>query len=101
MTLAEAVAASGGLLDLADPGSVFLFGREPRELAEKLGVECSKMDGRTVPIIFQSASSMFSISARAAAGRLAFTLSTVLSYARFSARRKSLTERGSLIGISK
>jgi protein involved in polysaccharide export with SLBB domain len=30
MTLAEAVAAAGGLLDLqADPGSVFLYRREP------------------------------------------------------------------------
>jgi polysaccharide biosynthesis/export protein len=53
MTLAEAVAASGGLLDLqADPGSVFLYRREPRELALKLGVDCSKMDGPTVPIVY-------------------------------------------------
>ena len=53
MTLAEAVAASGGLLDLvADPGSVFLYRREPRELAEKLGVDCSRMDGPTVPIVY-------------------------------------------------
>jgi polysaccharide export outer membrane protein len=53
MTLAEAVAASGGLLDLqADPGSVFLYRREPRELAEKLGVDCSKMDGPTVPVVY-------------------------------------------------
>ncbi len=53
MTLAEAVAAAGGLLDIqADPGSVFLYRREPRELAEKLGVDCSKMDGPTVPIVY-------------------------------------------------
>ncbi len=53
MTLAEGVAAAGGLLDLqADPGSVFLYRREPRELAEKLGVDCSKMDGPTVPVIY-------------------------------------------------
>jgi polysaccharide export outer membrane protein len=53
MSLAEGVAASGGLLDLqADPGSVFLYRREPRELAEKLGVDCSKMDGPTVPIVY-------------------------------------------------
>jgi polysaccharide biosynthesis/export protein len=53
MTLAEAVAAAGGLLDVqADPGSVFLFRREPRQLAEKLGVDCSKMDGPTVPIVY-------------------------------------------------
>lgn len=53
MTLAEAVAAAGGLLDLqADPGSVFLYRREPRELAEELGVDCSKMAGPTVPIVY-------------------------------------------------
>jgi polysaccharide biosynthesis/export protein len=53
MTLAEGVAASGGLLDLqADPGSVFMFRREPRELAERLGVDCSKMDGPTVPVVY-------------------------------------------------
>ena len=53
MTLAEGVAAAGGLLDLqADPGSVFLYRREPRELAIKLGVDCSKMDGPTVPIVY-------------------------------------------------
>jgi polysaccharide biosynthesis/export protein len=53
MTLAEAVGAAGGLIDVqADPGSVFLYRREPRELAEKLGVDCSKMDGPTVPIVY-------------------------------------------------
>ena len=53
MTLAEGVAAAGGLLDLqADPGSVFLYRREPRELALKLGVDCSKMEGPTVPIVY-------------------------------------------------
>ena len=53
MTLAEAVAAAGGLIDIqADPGSVFLYRREPRQLAEKLGVDCSKMDGPTVPIVY-------------------------------------------------
>jgi polysaccharide biosynthesis/export protein len=55
MTLAESVAAAGGLLDLtADPGSVFLYRREPRELAEKLGVDCSKMDGPTVPVVYST-----------------------------------------------
>lgn len=53
MTLAEAVATAGGLLDIqADPGSVFLYRREPRALAEKLGVDCSKMEGPTVPIVY-------------------------------------------------
>jgi polysaccharide biosynthesis/export protein len=55
MTLAEAVAAAGGLLDLtADPGSVFLYRREPRQLAELLGVDCSKMDGPTIPIVYSA-----------------------------------------------
>jgi polysaccharide biosynthesis/export protein len=45
--------AAGGLIDIqADPGSVFIYRREPRELAEKLGVDCSKMDGPTVPIVY-------------------------------------------------
>lgn len=53
MTLAEGVAAAGGLLDLqADPGSVFLYRREPRALAERLGVDCSKMDGPSVPVVY-------------------------------------------------
>jgi len=53
MTLAEGVATAGGLLDVqADPGSVFLYRREQRALAEKLGVDCSKMDGPTVPIVY-------------------------------------------------
>jgi polysaccharide export outer membrane protein len=53
MTLAEGVAAAGGLLDVqADPGSVFLYRREPRELAERLGVDCSKMEGPTVPVVY-------------------------------------------------
>ena len=53
VTLAEGVANAAGLLDLqADPGSVFLYRREPRELAEKLGVDCSKMDGPTVPVVY-------------------------------------------------
>ena len=53
MTLAEAVASAGGLLDLqADPGSIFLYRREPLDLAVKLGVDCSKMDGPTVPVVY-------------------------------------------------
>ena len=53
MSLAEAVAVAGGLLDVqADPGSVFLYRREPRALAELLGVDCSKFEGPTVPIIY-------------------------------------------------
>jgi polysaccharide export outer membrane protein len=53
ITLAEGVAKAGGLLDIqADPASVFLYRQEPRELAEKLGVDCSKFQGQTVPVIY-------------------------------------------------
>jgi polysaccharide export outer membrane protein len=53
LTLAEALAEAGGLLDIqADPASVYLYRREPRELAEKIGVDCSKFVGPTVPIIY-------------------------------------------------
>jgi polysaccharide biosynthesis/export protein len=53
MTLAEGVAAAAGLIDVqADPGSVSLFRHEPRALAEKLGIDCSKYDGPTVPVVY-------------------------------------------------
>jgi polysaccharide export outer membrane protein len=53
MTLAEAIGAAGGIADAqGDPGSVFLYRREPREVAEKLGVDCSKMEGPYVPIVY-------------------------------------------------
>ncbi len=53
ITLAEAVAKAGGLLDVqADPASVYLYRREPRQLAQRLGVDLSKFVGPTVPIIY-------------------------------------------------
>jgi polysaccharide export outer membrane protein len=53
INLTQAVAKAGGLLDLqADPASVFLYRREPRDVAKELGVDCSKFDGETVPIVF-------------------------------------------------
>jgi polysaccharide export outer membrane protein len=53
VTLAEAVGKAGGLLDVqADPASVYLYRREPRELAEKIGIDCSKFVGPTVPVIY-------------------------------------------------
>src|SRR5579871_6787699 len=54
ITLAEAVGKAGGLLDIqADPGSVYLYRMEPRPLAEKLGVDCSKFTGPSVPVIYK------------------------------------------------
>jgi polysaccharide export outer membrane protein len=53
INLSQAVAKAGGLLDLqADPGSVFLYRRERREVAEQLGVDCSRFSGDSIPIIF-------------------------------------------------
>jgi polysaccharide export outer membrane protein len=53
INLAEAVGKAGGLVDVqADPGSVFLYRLEPRELAALLGVDVSKFTGELIPIIF-------------------------------------------------
>lgn len=53
INLAQAVAKAGGLLDLqADPGSIFLYRREPREVAQKLGVDCTNFSGDSIPVIF-------------------------------------------------
>ena len=54
ISLAQAVAKAGGLLDLqADPGSIFLYRREPRDVAQQLGVDCSRFGGDSVPIVFK------------------------------------------------
>jgi polysaccharide export outer membrane protein len=54
VSLAEAVGKAGGLLDIqADPGSVYLYRVESRALAEKLGVDCSKFAGPSVPVIYR------------------------------------------------
>jgi polysaccharide export outer membrane protein len=53
ITLAEAVAKAGGLLDVqADPASVYLYRREPRELAERLGVDLANFPGPMVPVVY-------------------------------------------------
>jgi polysaccharide biosynthesis/export protein len=53
INLAEAVAKARGLFDLqADPGSVFLYRRQPREVARKLGVDLERFPGDLVPVIF-------------------------------------------------
>lgn len=53
LNLAEAVAKAGGLVDVqADPGSVFLYRQEPRELAALLGVDVTKFQGELIPVIF-------------------------------------------------
>jgi polysaccharide export outer membrane protein len=53
ISLAEGVGIAGGLLDVAaNPASVYLYRREPRALAERLGVDVSKFEGPTIPIIY-------------------------------------------------
>jgi polysaccharide export outer membrane protein len=53
ISLAEAVGKAGGLNDgQADPGSVFLYRREPREVAKALGVDVSTFQGDLIPVIF-------------------------------------------------
>lgn len=53
INLAEAVAKAGGLLDSqADPAAVFLYRREPKDVAAALGAKVSLQSGDTVPIIF-------------------------------------------------
>ena len=53
INLAEAVGKAGGLVDgLADPGTVYLYRAEPREVAELLGVDITKFTGELIPVIF-------------------------------------------------
>lgn len=52
LSLAEAVAIAGGLLDTQAGGSVFLYRYETRALAERLGVNCARFNGPAVPIIY-------------------------------------------------
>ena len=54
INLAQAVAKAGGLLDVqADPGSIFLYRKEPRDVAQQLGVDCTKYSGDLIPIVFR------------------------------------------------
>ena len=53
ISLAEGVARAGGLNDVqADPGSVFLYRGETREIAERLGADLSRFPGPIVPVIY-------------------------------------------------
>jgi polysaccharide biosynthesis/export protein len=53
VSLAEAIAKANGLTDIqADPGAVFLYRGEPREVAVELGVDVSRFDGPIVPVIY-------------------------------------------------
>jgi polysaccharide export outer membrane protein len=53
MSLAEAVAKAGGLIDaLADPAAVFLYRGETRQIAEAMGVDCAPFEGPIIPVIY-------------------------------------------------
>jgi polysaccharide biosynthesis/export protein len=53
ISMAQAIAIAGGLLDLqAEPAGVYVYRREPRELAERIGVDCSKFTGPLVPVVY-------------------------------------------------
>src|SRR5262245_6667569 len=53
ISLAEAVAKAGGLKDeVADPASVFLYRGETRDVAEAMGIDCSKFQGPIIPVIY-------------------------------------------------
>jgi polysaccharide export outer membrane protein len=53
ISLSEAVGKAGGLNDsTAEPAAVYLFRGEPREVAEKLGIDCSTYAGPIIPVIY-------------------------------------------------
>lgn len=54
LSLAEAVAKASGLNQaLADPGAVFLYRGETREVAKELGVDCSGFSGPVIPVVYR------------------------------------------------
>ena len=53
ISLAEAVAKAGGLSDSnAEPSYVFLYRGETRDVAQQLGLDCSKYAGPIIPVIY-------------------------------------------------
>ena len=53
VSLAEAVGKASGLAqDLAEPGSVFLYRGETRQVAEQLGIDVAKFEGPIIPVIY-------------------------------------------------
>ncbi|WGS18297.1 MULTISPECIES: polysaccharide biosynthesis/export family protein [unclassified Bradyrhizobium] len=55
ITMAQAMAKAGGLIDAqAEPAGVYVYRREPRELVERLGVDCSRFTGPLVPVVYNA-----------------------------------------------
>jgi polysaccharide export outer membrane protein len=53
ISLAEGIGKAGGLSDvLAEPSAVFLYRGEIREVAERLGIDCSRFPGPIIPVIY-------------------------------------------------
>jgi polysaccharide export outer membrane protein len=53
LSLAEGIARAGGLGDaFADPAAIFLYRGETRDLAERLGIDCSRFPGPIIPVIY-------------------------------------------------
>jgi polysaccharide biosynthesis/export protein len=53
LSLAEGVGKAGGLNDaLAEPAAVFLYRGETRDVAERLGIDCSRFPGPIIPVIY-------------------------------------------------
>lgn len=55
LTLGEAIAQTGGLLDdRADPAQVFLYREVPRDDLAKMGVDVSRFSGSIIPTVFRA-----------------------------------------------
>jgi polysaccharide export outer membrane protein len=53
ISLAEGIAKAGGLNNtLADPAAIFLYRGETRDVAERLGIDCSRFPGPIIPVIY-------------------------------------------------
>jgi polysaccharide export outer membrane protein len=53
LSLAEAIGKASGLSDnTAEPAAVFLYRGETREVAQRLGIDCSRFPGPIIPVIY-------------------------------------------------
>src|SRR6516162_5475969 len=53
ISLAEGIGKAGGLNDaLAEPSATFLYRGETREVAQRLGIDCTRFPGPIIPVIY-------------------------------------------------